>query len=163
MTYNFPLLELCGKAPLISLNTFLFRLKGVIVAHSSCVFTVSASRWKLLSSSTSTSDLTCFVDWIFFFPSPYTLRLLQWWEADSLKIVYCWVLSIWGSFHSWLTSGKLLGWGWNRIHEDIGLFQSSSCLLWWLQEHDVSLVLRWVCPIGHISCFYVPLKKVFCL
>ena len=38
-----------------------------------------------------------------------------------------------------------------------------SCLLWLLQDRDVSMVLRWVCPIGHLSCFCVPLKKVSCL
>ena len=41
ITYKFPLVDLCGKAPGRSLNPFLFILNGIISAHSSCVFTFS--------------------------------------------------------------------------------------------------------------------------
>ena len=65
MKYKFPLLGLCGKAPIRYLNPFLFILNGVIVAHNSCVFTASMSVYKSLSSSTSSSYFTCFVEWRF--------------------------------------------------------------------------------------------------
>ena len=40
-TYKFPLLDLCRKDPVKSLNPFLLMLNGIIVAHISCVLTVS--------------------------------------------------------------------------------------------------------------------------
>ena len=45
MTCKFPLLDLCGKAPIRSLKPFVLVLKGMMVTHNSCVFTVSTSRF----------------------------------------------------------------------------------------------------------------------
>ena len=43
MTYKFPLVDLCWKAPVKSLKYFLLVLNGKIVAHDSCGFSVSMS------------------------------------------------------------------------------------------------------------------------
>ena len=50
------MLDLCGKATVISLKPFLLILKGMMVAHTSLIFTYSSS---------GTSDFTLFVDWRF--------------------------------------------------------------------------------------------------
>ena len=40
MTYKFPRIELCVKAPVRYLKTFLLVLNGMMAAHNSCVFDV---------------------------------------------------------------------------------------------------------------------------
>ena len=41
MPYKCPWIDLCGKAPVSFLKPFILILKGVMVAHNSCLFTVS--------------------------------------------------------------------------------------------------------------------------
>ena len=43
LTYKFPLIYLCGKAPVMSLKPFMLMFNGMIVVHNSCAFTVSMS------------------------------------------------------------------------------------------------------------------------
>ena len=40
MTYKFPRIELCVKAPVRYLKTFLLVFNGMMAAHNSCVFDV---------------------------------------------------------------------------------------------------------------------------
>ena len=77
MTYKFPLIDLCGKAPVSSLKPFILMLNNIIVAHNSCVFTVSISVQNFLSSSVSNFFFTCFFIGGSFALGPYALRLFQ--------------------------------------------------------------------------------------
>ena len=66
MTYKFRLLDLCERAPVISLRPIIFMLNRMIVVHNYCVFTF-IFLGKIVSFSISKLDLTCLVYWSFFF------------------------------------------------------------------------------------------------
>ena len=68
MTYKFPMIDLSGKAPVKLLKPFLLVFNNMIVAHDSCVLTVSMSGYNSLPVLFTGGS--CALD-------PYFLRVLE--------------------------------------------------------------------------------------
>ena len=86
---------------------------------------------------------------------PGVLEWLQYWVGGYVLTIFsCLVLANWVSFHYWLPSENFLAWFWSNIHVDIGLAPYLLCLLLWFCGIYLSMALRLVCPIIHLTCFY---------
>ena len=158
ITYKFPCLTCVGKHQLYHWIPFSWYWKGwwLRIAHESSLIMIPGKN----RCPPQLPRLILHYLYIggFFFLGPYVLGLLQCWGEEDLTIVYCWGLDMWGSFHSLSPSGNFLVSVRNSIHEDIELVLYLSCTLLWFPYRDASLVLRWVCPIGHMSSSCAPLK-----